>query len=405
MIVVAQVGFAQKPKKAIFVIVDGIPADVVEKIETPSLDAIAEEGGYTRAFVGGVAGGYSETPTISAVGYNSLLTGTWVNKHNVWDNDIEKPNYNYWTIFRFFKEQYPEKRIAVFSTWQDNRTKLIGEGLPQTGELKMDYHFDGLELDTASYPHDYEHLYIHHIDDAVVDTAVAHIRRFAPDLSWVYLQYTDDMGHRYGDNKKFYDAVKTMDDQIGRLSEAIKYREKKYNEEWEIYVTTDHGRDAATGKLHGGQTERERTTWIVTNAGKLNSYFKDGDPAITDILPSIARFMNVKIPRTQGYEIDGVPLVGPISISSPSATLQHHIIQLKWKAWEKTGNVKIHISTTNNFKEGGTDDYRLVATVPVSSEGATIDVSDIRSSFYKVVLEAPENSVNVWVGKTVDDQR
>ncbi len=73
----------QHQKKVLFVIADGIPADVLERLHTPHLDAI---GTYIRAHVGGDKGTYSETPTISAVGYNSLLTGTWANKHNVWHN-------------------------------------------------------------------------------------------------------------------------------------------------------------------------------------------------------------------------------------------------------------------------------------------------------------------------------
>lgn len=122
---------AQSTKKTVFIIVDGIPADVIEKVPTPHLDQIAKPGGYTRAYMGGEKGGYSETPTISAVGYNSLFTGTWVNKHNVWGNDIKEPNYCYWTIFRLLEDQYPEKQTAIFSTWLDNRTKLIGEDLSE----------------------------------------------------------------------------------------------------------------------------------------------------------------------------------------------------------------------------------------------------------------------------------
>ena len=78
--------------KAVFIIVDGIPADVIESVDTPKLDSISEAGGYTRAYTGGEAGGESKTPTVSAVGYNSLLTGTRANKHNVYGNDIKAPS-------------------------------------------------------------------------------------------------------------------------------------------------------------------------------------------------------------------------------------------------------------------------------------------------------------------------
>src|SRR3546814_13675682 len=46
-------GEGEHVKKVVFVIVDGISADVIEKQPTPQLDAIAAEGGYTRAYVGG----------------------------------------------------------------------------------------------------------------------------------------------------------------------------------------------------------------------------------------------------------------------------------------------------------------------------------------------------------------
>ena len=398
-VIIVHTCLAQSSKKAIFVIVDGIPADVIEKLKTASLDAIAREGGYTRAHVGGEKGGYSETPTISAVGYNSLLTGTWVNKHNVWDNDIAAPDYNYRTIFRFFKEQYPQKKAAVFSNWEDNRTKLVGENLAATGNLKLDYHFDGLELDTAKYPHDKKRDFMHRIDEAVVNNASGYIKKEAPDLSWVYLEYTDDMGHMHGDSPEFYKAVEMMDAQMGRLWAAIQYREKNFKEDWVIYITTDHGRSADNGKGHGGQSDRERATWIVTNAKGLNNYFKTGNPGIVDIMPSIASFLNITIPRERLMEVDGIPLTGNISATSANAMLQDGKLHITWKAASKKGNAKIWLATTNQFKEGGKDEYSLVATVPLTSQEAIIDVSNRSSSFYKVVIETPGNMLNRWIVK------
>ncbi|MCC9138921.1 alkaline phosphatase family protein [Pontibacter silvestris] len=382
-------------KKVVFIIVDGIPADVLEKQHTPNIDRVAAVGGYTRAYVGGERGGYSQTPTISAVGYNSLLTGTWVNKHNVWDNNIEAPNYNYWSIFRHLKAQYPEKKLAIFSSWLDNRTKLVGEGLSQTGNIRIDYKVDGLELDTVSFPHDEARDFMHQIDERVANEATDHIWNHAPDLSWVYLEYPDDMGHYYGDSEQLNKAVEYADDQIGRIWKAIEYRKQKHQEDWLLVITTDHGRDSTSGRHHGGQSDRERTTWMVTNARDLNAHFKDGQPGIVDIMPSITRFMDLSIPREALMETDGVPFIGAVSAVQPTAVYQNGEIQLTWKALEKKGKMKVWLASTNNYKAGGKDEYKLLKTVPTRNEKVTIPVNGY--NYYKIVLEAPHNFLNKWI--------
>ena len=391
--------FSQKNRKVLFVIADGIPADVLERLktQTPALNAISKQGGYTRAYVGGEKDGYSQTPTISAVGYNSLLTGTWVNKHNVWDNDIAAPNYNYWNIYRFFKTQYPKKTTAVFSTWLDNRTKLVGSDSAKAANLQPEYYFDGMELDTIRYPHDTAGYFYYRIDEAVADTTAAYIKRVAPDLSWVYLEYTDEMGHRHGNSKQMDDAVIKMDKQIQRIWQAIQYREKNFNEEWQIWITTDHGREN-NGYHHGGQTQRERTTWIITNANGLNERFKKQQPAIVDIMPSIASFLKINIPKEKLMEIDGVSLVGTLSATDAKAVLADDgAIEVEWTVINKEGKAKIWLASTNNFKTGGKDQYHFITELPVASGAIRLSVKELPSDFYKIVIETPHNFLNRWV--------
>jgi predicted AlkP superfamily pyrophosphatase or phosphodiesterase len=388
----------KKTPKAVFIIVDGIPGDVIEKLQPPTLMEIAKTGGFTLAYTGGIKDSYNQTPTISAPGYNDLITGVWGNKHNVWDNDIAEPNYNYWNIFRIAKAANPSLKTAMFSTWTDNRTKLVGEGLEEAGKIKLDYSFDGLELDTVNYPHDKQADYIRTIDEAVSEQAGLFIQHKGPDLSWVYLEYTDDMGHRFGDSDQFYNAIRGADAQIKRIWDAIILREQSFNEDWLIVVTTDHGRDAETGKNHGGQSDRERLTWIVTNGKNLNQHFKQ-TPAVVDILPSICNHLNIKVPEETRNELDGTPFIGPLDFSDLKATKQDGKILVEWKSYVNDDRkLEIWLAVTNNYKKGGKDEYVKVAEVPVMQQKFPIAYKST-STFYKVVIKNREQALNTWIGK------
>ena len=294
--------------KVVFVIVDGIPADVIERVATPHLDAIAKVGAYARAQMGGPVGEPGETPTVSAPGYMSLVTGTWANKHNVYENYNLSPNYDYWNIFRVAKAVNSAMKIGIFSTWTDNRTVLLGEGQPGAGDWRFDYVADGFEEDEERFPPQPSDKHIAVIDRVVSEEAASAIVEQGPDLSWVYLQHTDDVGHEQGDGEAFDAAVVGMDANVGRIWRAVKARQVNYSEDWLVIVTTDHGREALTGRGHGGHSERERTIWIATNSQRLMPSF-DAMPEIVDIYPSIATHLGITIPEQVARHLDGASFI------------------------------------------------------------------------------------------------
>ena len=299
----------EKNPKTLFVIVDGIPADVIERVNTPGIDAVVASGSYQRAFVGGEVGLPTQSPTVSAVGYMSLLTGTWSNKHNVRANHGLEPNYAYWDIFRVAKHQAEPATTAIFSTWTDNRTILLGDGLPEAGGNKFDVVADGFEVDSMFAP-DLDGVdRIQTIDLHVTNVAAKSLVEVAPDLSWVYLQHTDDIGHRDGDGPSMDQAVRWIDARVLELYSAVKAREKQAaDEDWLVIVTTDHGRKASDGKSHGGQSERERTIWIASNTPRMVSSAERG-AAIVDIYPTIVAHMRFDVPDEVAAQLEGQSLL------------------------------------------------------------------------------------------------
>jgi arylsulfatase A-like enzyme len=95
-----------------------------------------------------------------------------------------------------------------------------------------------------------------------------------------------------------------MDRYIGTIWDAVQKRQAAHDEDWLVILTTDHGRDSDTGKGHGGQTERERTTWIVTNSNDLNERFANM-PAVVDILPSMVNHLKLDMPAAISEQLDG----------------------------------------------------------------------------------------------------
>ena len=384
-----------KVRKAVYVIIDGVTAEMVERLELPAIQEIASRGTYAKSYTGGTIGRYDQTPTISAIGYTNILTATWANKHNVWGNSDLSPNYNYWTIFRIAEEQDRDVTTGLFSSWQDNRTVLLGEGKSETGNLKIDYVYDGYDLDKENFPSREYDMHIFDIDEYVSKKAAECIRENAPDLSWVYLWYTDDAGHIFGSGETFDEFIRLADRQVERIWEAVKYREANFNEEWMVVITTDHGR-GYDGFHHGGQSYSERSCWISTNV-KANERLTGGSSAIIDINPSICRFMDFTVPQHVLWEQDGTSFYGEIDVMNLELEPYDKKVKLTWECLNPSAKATVWMALSNEFNKGGSDDWIRLAEVSAGDCAYVVDLSaHPQSDFYKFVIQTPYGTLNRW---------
>jgi len=205
------------------------------------------------------------------------------------------------------------------------------------------------------------------------------------------------MGHQFGDSPQQADAILAADRQIGMIWSSCRQREEQFNEDWLIIITTDHGRDAGTGKNHGGQSDRERTTWIATNSTRLNDRFQQL-PGIVDIMPSICNHMDLPLPDKVKQEMDGIPFIGTVDVADLEAEKKGDQIVLHWKnlSKSKSDKLEIYMASTNHFKEGGEDLYKKAGEVELGQEKYALTFEP-GSKFYKILVKAPHNWANVWL--------
>lgn len=384
-----------KTRKALYVIMDGVSSEFLNQTRPATIFDIAHTGSYAHAYAGGEIGALSQSPTISAIGYANILTGTWMNKHNVRGNDSIRTNYNYWSLFRIAKAQKRNVTTALFSGWTDNRTLLVGAGRPETGNLKIDYVYDGYDHDTVNYPKKPMALEVYDYDSVVCKRAAECVREKAPDLSWVYMWYTDDAFHITGYSTFSENYLHRADRLLKQIWDAIRYREEHFDEEWLLIVTTDHGREER-GFDHGGQSAGERDIWMVSNRKDLNSEFGSDNLSQVDVMPTICNYMGFDVPRDVLWEQDGVPFYGKADIYDLKSTGFDNTVTLKWQCFPTVGDVsaEVYLSLTDNFKTGGSDNWIKAGTVKASQGKFTVDLSLYSAAReYKFVVVTPNNHV------------
>lgn len=262
-------------KRVLFIGIDGCRADAVTAAMArgmaPQMKGLCEgENGLIslKCYAGGEIGTPTHQPTVSGPGWTSLLTGVWINQHGVKDNRfIGGRLQTYAHFMRRIKETQPKSFCASFADWPPIHD-YIADG-SRVGDNEF------LDVKFIAVPDAKRHFIDNPEKDIEVrDAALKTLREQNPDAMFVYFGSVDEFGHGAIDergsfspeNVIYLNAISHVDSHIGELVRPMRARPQFAEEDWLVFITTDHG---GRGNAHGGNSDMERNIWLIANGTHL----------------------------------------------------------------------------------------------------------------------------------------
>jgi hypothetical protein len=257
------------------------------------------------------------TFTLSEVGWSSIASGVWEDKHGVdgsaFNRDPGQATKNGYADFLTRIERVrPRTSTFLASDW-DN-IGLAENGGPIFGRA-MDVNFAARVRQETLEAWDQG-------DEEVTRAAERYLRHGDPDAGFVYLGLVDETAHLAGSaTPRYARSITTTDRRIGRLLRAIRSRPAHVFESWTIIVTTDHGQrplSEPSPASHLRDTPLERTSFLIGAGPGLARAVPR--PQVVDVLPTVLHQLGLRTPRAWG--IDGRTLSRAAPPSAASARLR-----------------------------------------------------------------------------------
>lgn len=226
---------------------DGVRDDRARQLALPTLSDLAGHGRWWSTTLPDT----DVAPTVTAVGWSTILTGVWPDAHGVMGNEDELNRLH----------RYPELLTTAFCARPELHTYGAASALifgtdfgpgplfgPGVGTVDW--------VDRREYPGKFTET-----DPIIQEAAERHLRDEDPDIAFVYLGETDQIAHEHGVGAEYDAAIGRQDERLGRLIAALRARPTWVSEQWLIMVTTDHGHLDEGG--HGKGSWEERQSFVV----------------------------------------------------------------------------------------------------------------------------------------------
>lgn len=289
MFLATEAAAADKKPKLLIIGIDGCRPDALAKAKTPSIDELA---------AGGVLLPAENLPerntggeTTSHPMWFSILTGVWPDKHGIRRGWYKKERHNpaYPHFFARLKAHDPQIVTASVSSWR---------GIERHMTTNADIN-ECLETDPPT-----------------AHRAVDVLSQEKTDVLFVHFGDPDTVGHKDGfspDVPAYIAAIEGVDEQAGRLVQAVRRRPNYKDENWLVMVTTDHGGKETTHTSTGEIPEMRRVFILVSGDSA-----QQGKPAAlaytVDVAATALAHFGVKC--DPAWNLDGKP-VGLEAAPSP----------------------------------------------------------------------------------------
>lgn len=247
--------------KTLLVSIDGLRSDAIDSAHTPTLDYLIKNGSYSMNVK-------TVKPSITLPAHFSIFTSLEPSSHGVLTNNAF-PNMSVSTRNLFYRVKSKGGTVCAFYSWEHLRN-LAMPGI-------MDYSFFHRQNNEKDLI-------------LLAGAASAHIISNTPNFTFVYFEWTDIIGHKYGwMSFEYLKALEITDHALGLIVAGIRPLFKQ--EGFSIVVTSDHG---GKGKNHTEDIpENNYVPVIICGDNILKNYRIEDEIKLLDLAPTIARLLNI----------------------------------------------------------------------------------------------------------------
>ena len=247
-------------KKVILISIDGMRPDGMQQCGNPYVKTLEAECAYCYT-------ARSMVPSITLPCHMSMALSVEPSRHGILSNTYIPQVHNIKGVFERVADA--DGCCAIFYGWEPMRD------IARPGAMRF-----------GRYIHSYAH---ESVDTLLTDAAIEVIEEERPDLVFLYLVDTDEKGG--------HDNGWMSEEYLRRVSIALDNAKRvidRFGEEYTVIITADHG---GHDRSHGTTMPEDMTIPQLY----IGPDFEPGrvleNVTILDTAPTIAKIMNVPVPR------------------------------------------------------------------------------------------------------------